>query len=61
MWSNNFNAVEPQFCIQVVGVVSIVTDQVLRGRREQHLITNVTSWGLAFLVRAAPRTVMERW
>ena len=37
MWSDNFNAVEPQFCIQVVGVLSVVTDQVLRGVGNNHL------------------------
>jgi len=30
MRSNEFNSVEPQFCVEAVGVVGVVTDQVLR-------------------------------
>jgi hypothetical protein len=37
MWSNEFNAVEPQFCVEAVGVVGVVTDQVLRGVGNNHL------------------------
>ena len=36
MWDNDFNAVEPQFCIEAVGVVG-VTDQVLRRVGNNHL------------------------
>jgi hypothetical protein len=31
MWSNDLDAVEPQFCVEAVEVVGVVTDQVLRG------------------------------
>jgi hypothetical protein len=37
MWGNDFNAVESQFCVEAVGVVGIVTDQVLRGVWNNHL------------------------
>ena len=37
MWSNDFNAVEPEFCVEAVGVVGVVTDQVLRGVGNNHL------------------------
>jgi hypothetical protein len=37
MWSNDLDAVEPQFCVEAVGVVGVITDQVLRGIRNNHL------------------------
>jgi hypothetical protein len=37
MWSNEFNSEEPQFCVEAVGVVGVVTDQVLRGVGNNHL------------------------
>jgi len=37
MWGNDFNAVEPQFYIEAVGVVGDVTDQVLRRVGNNHL------------------------
>ena len=37
MWSIEFNSVEPQFCVEAVGVVGVVTDQVLRGVGNNHL------------------------
>jgi len=37
MWSDNLDAVGLQFCIEVVGVVGVVTDQVLRRVRNNHL------------------------
>src|ERR1700747_226145 len=29
-WTNGFNAVEPEFCVEAVGVVGVITNQVLR-------------------------------
>jgi hypothetical protein len=37
MWTNEFNSVEPQFCVEAVGVVGVVPDQVLRGVGNNHL------------------------
>jgi hypothetical protein len=37
MWGNDLNAVESQFCVETVGVVGIVTDQVLRDVWNNHL------------------------
>src|SRR5690348_15565559 len=37
MWSNDFNAVESEFCVEAVGVVGVVTDQVLRSVGNNHL------------------------
>jgi hypothetical protein len=37
MWSNKFNSVEPQFCVEAVGVVGVLTDQVLRGVRNNQV------------------------
>src|SRR5262249_37972663 len=37
MWSSEFNSVEPQFCIEAVGVVGVVTAQVLLGVGNNHL------------------------
>jgi len=31
MWSNDFNAVEPEFCLEAAGVVGAITNQVLLG------------------------------
>jgi hypothetical protein len=31
MWSNDFNAVEPEVCAEAVGVVGVITNQLLRG------------------------------
>src|ERR1700758_5607867 len=36
MWSNHLDAVEAKFCVQVVGVVGVITNQVPRGVGNNH-------------------------
>jgi hypothetical protein len=54
MWSNEFNSVEPQFCVEAVGVVGVVTDQVLPASGisicSKVDIASLTSWGVALCV-----------
>ena len=35
--SDQFDSVLPKFCVQFIGVISVVTDQVLRCFRDNHL------------------------
>jgi hypothetical protein len=37
MWSDHLDAVEPKFCIEAVGVVGVITNQVPRGVGNNHL------------------------
>jgi hypothetical protein len=37
MRSNDFNAVEPEFCVEAVGVVGVITNQALPGIGNNHL------------------------
>ena len=36
MWSNDLDSVGPEFCVEVVGVVGVITDQVLRDVGNDH-------------------------